>query len=207
MQHILYSRNNLMRHTEQPLMIRVVCKNVALTELKNFVARAGAALAALVLCPVVLAQSSACPFNASSIAAPGVPRTFSVLDGATFKVGGEYLVSPLTTVNFEGVIGTDQQPDGQWFNHYSTSVALSNKINDVSNFGISTSLGYSEALLAPDGRRAIINFSLAPSYSLQLARDWNMLATYRFAVIDSTSGAAISNEVGVSISHHFVALR
>ena len=142
----------------------------------------------------------------NDIAAPGVPRTFSALKGATFKAGGEYLASPFTTISFEGVIGTDEQPNAQWFNHYSATIGLVNKIDDLSNFGITSSLSYNELLLAPDGRRAVVNFSLSPSYSLQLARDWNMLATYRLAVINSTSGAAVSNEVGVSFSHHFVAM-
>ena len=137
----------------------------------------------------------------NDIAAPGTPRTFSALKSATFKAGGEYLASPFSTINFEGVIGTEEQLNAQWLKHYSANIGLMNKINDVSNFGISSSLSYNETLLSP-----VINFSLSPSYSMQLARDWNMLATYRIALTNLNTGTAVSNEVEVSVSHHFVAM-
>jgi len=104
-----------------------------------------------------------------------------------------------TQISFTAQQGLEPSAEGRLNQRSSLGFGISHQVNERSSLAWSTSFSRREA--ASDTSSDVTNFfSVSPTYTYKLARDWNALLGYNFTYRKSDSGTAVSNKIFVSLS-------
>lgn len=134
---------------------------------------------------------------------PITSRTSDLRFNGSGNVGFDLLMDPATTLTFDATVFTQQFQDSDYLQRLSTTAALTHNINERSFARISGNFSLNEFAQAGGGTDVAMFVSVQPSYSIDLAKDWNMLASYKFVYIDTGNDSIISNEVAITLTHDF----
>jgi hypothetical protein len=98
--------------------------------------------------------------------------------------------------------GLTPDDNGNFGNSLGFNAAISHTVNDL----LSVRLGGQYRLSGNGVRSGLDNstFSLSPSLSYTLARDWTLTANYQFAWTDDEDGNAVQNSVQLTLSRSYV---
>ncbi len=98
--------------------------------------------------------------------------------------------------------GLAPDDNGNFSNSLGFNASISHSVNDL----LSVRLGgqYRLSGNGTEGGLANSTFSLSPSLSYTLARDWTLSANYQFAWTDDEDGSAIQNSVQLTLSRAYV---
>lgn len=98
--------------------------------------------------------------------------------------------------------GLTPDDNGDFSNSLGFSASVNHSVNDL----LSVRLGGQYRLSSSGAQGALANstFSISPSLSYTLARDWTLTANYQFAMTDDVDGNAIQNSVQLTLSRAYV---
>ena len=121
--------------------------------------------------------------------------------GTLADLGFSYL---LKTGTITGGLSYGLTPDdnGDFQNNLSFNAALTHRINDLMDFRLGGQYVRSDSDV--NGNLANSTFSISPSLSYTLARDWLLNASYQFAWKDYEAGNAYQNAVYLTLTRNYV---
>jgi hypothetical protein len=132
----------------------------------------------------------------------GASRNSDLTQSGWGNLGFDLLMTPVTTLTGDATVFTNEGQDHDFLNRLSTTLTLSHDINERSSAKLASSLSINEVDLA-SGKDTSVFLTISPSYNLELARNWNMSASYKFIYSDSGTETSTSNEVLFTLAHDF----
>ena len=139
--------------------------------------------------------------NSHDVLLPPPKRDGSTSIGTLADLGFSYL---LKTGTITGGLSYGLTPDdnGDFQNNLSFNAALTHRINDLMDFRLGGQYVRSDS--AANGSLGDSTFSISPSLSYTLARDWLLNASYQFAWKDYERGNAYQNAVYLTLTRNYV---
>jgi hypothetical protein len=113
-----------------------------------------------------------------------------------FNVGGDYKLKA-TSYTFSAARDLAPSQDGTLEDTYSARLGVNHQFNDALTLGLSTSY----VLQNDEDEGKSTAFTVSPSLSYQLSRDWTSSLSYRFIHTDDQTEIAYSNAVTLSLSY------
>lgn len=113
-----------------------------------------------------------------------------------FNVGGDYKLKN-TSYTFSAARDLAPSQDGSLEDTYSARLGVSHQVNDLLTLRLSSSYVLQNDEEEGDSRA----FTVSPSLSYQLSRDWTSSLSYRFIHTDDETETAHSNAVTLSLSY------
>ncbi len=132
---------------------------------------------------------------------PGGARSSQMRTGYIFEAGLDYHLKTLS-LSLDGNYGTQASALGDLEEQVSLNATVTKSINDLSSASVSITASRTRTF---DGAKneEIRGLTISPTYSRQLARNWDLLAGYKFSLKDSQAGTATSNNIFISLTRNF----
>lgn len=124
------------------------------------------------------------------------PLDDSPTTDVVFNVGGDYKLKN-TSYTFSAARDLAPSQDGSLEDTYSARLGASHQVNDLLTLRLSSSYVLQNDEEEGDSRA----FTVSPSLSYQLSRDWTSRLSYRFIRTDGDTETAHSNAVTLSLSY------
>jgi hypothetical protein len=135
----------------------------------------------------------------------GTPRILENRWSGTAQLGFDVLLNNTSSLAIDETLTTTEQADHSFLNRSTTALSIAHEINQVSSIKFATVMTFGEVATV-SGTDMISSFSFSPTYSLNLSREWNLAAAYKFSLRNSQFGTANSNDVSLTLSHNFVVM-
>lgn len=124
------------------------------------------------------------------------PADGDVTADVIFNVGGDYKLKN-TSYTFSAARDLAPSQDGSLEDTYSARLGVSHQVNDLLTLRLSSSYVLQDDEEEGDSRA----FTVSPSLSYQLSRDWTSSLSYRFIHTDNETETAHSNSVTLNLSY------
>jgi hypothetical protein len=139
---------------------------------------------------------SASPWSAAAGAVLLDPQDDSPTADIIFNVGGDYKPKN-TSYTFSAARDLAPSQDGSLEDTYSARLGVSHQMNDLLTLRLSSSYVLQNDEEEGDSRA----FTVSPSLSYELSRDWTSSLSYRFIYTDDETETAHSNAVTLNLSY------
>ncbi len=123
--------------------------------------------------------------------------------GGLGDVGFSYALKT-SSLSGSASYGLSPNSDGNLRSSLGLRLNYSYRINGHSQFGLGSQLRFSDD--GEGGTLSNTTFSISPTYSYTLARDWQLSASYQFAASHDSDGPAIQNSAFLTLSRSYVLL-
>ena len=124
------------------------------------------------------------------------PQDDSPTADVIFNVGGDYKLKN-TSYTFSAARDLAPSQNGSLENTYSARLGVSHQVNDLLTLRLSSSYVLQDDEEEGDSRA----FTVSPSLSYELSRDWTSSLSYRFVYTDNETETAYSNAVTLNLSY------
>jgi hypothetical protein len=142
--------------------------------------------------------------NQKDLALPGFPEFNTGTLGLYAMAGADYRLDAVTLLTWSARYGAQEGAANNWRHTVRTGLGLTRSLNERASLAVQSTALWARSSGAGVPNE-VINFTIAPSFTYRLDKDWTFDTGYAFTLRDSVAGTAVSNNVYVSISKKFVA--
>ena len=142
----------------------------------------------------------------NDILLPGNPRSSNSDLGYALDAGIDYALKEMT-ISVKASYGLQPSSLGDLQNQANIGLLVSRNINDHSSVSLSAGAEMAEDLSSTGNTDRTYGLYIEPNYSRALTDEWTFKAGYRFLLRDTSGVRATSNNVYMSLTRDFLAIR